>query len=299
MSADRIPVFFNPVAGRGRAEKMFAGLRDRFLQSSLDVDLQTSTRAGDIEQRVFVAAQAGADKIIVAGGDGSVHEAVNGLLRAGTATALGVIPVGTGNDFAKACAIPLRLQDAADALLDRIKRDQPARHIDAGQMNERYFANGAGIGFDAKVNRIARDMHWRIGDLVYLAAVFHGIRDGIITPNVTIRHGDQSWNGPVTLANVSNGPWVGGMFHIAPMASMDDGLLDLVLVAPVGAAKVITLLPKLIRGTHVDAAEVSCNRIESFSLESDAPIPSHVDGEVQPLQSGFRIKVLPGAIQVL
>lgn len=299
MSIDTVPAFLNPVAGRGRAEKSVTEIRDLLQQCPFEVDIKTSCRIGDIEERIFSAAQSGADKIIVAGGDGSIHEAVNGLLRAGTETALGIIPIGTGNDFAKACAIPLQWQDAAIALLDRITRKQPARHIDAGQMNGRFFANGVGIGFDARVNHIARDMRWRIGNLVYLAAVLKGIREGIITPNVRMRYRDQTWNGPVTLANVSNGPWVGGMFHIAPMASIDDGLLDLVVVAPVGVSRVLALLPKLIKGTHVDTAEVRCRTIESFSLQSDAPIPSHIDGEVQPLQSSFNVKILPGALRVL
>jgi diacylglycerol kinase (ATP) len=299
MTSAPIPVFINPVAGRGQAAKSAAGIRQIFQQESVHCDLIESRAPGDIERQVFAAAKSGIRKILVAGGDGSVHEAVNGICRANSNTALGVIPVGTGNDFAKAAAIPLHWQDAASGLAERLKNKLPVRQVDVGKMNERFFANGAGIGFDAKINRIARDITWPIGDMIYLVAVFRGICDGVITPSVRMRYGDTIRNGAITLANISNGPWVGGMFHIAPMARIDDGSLDLVFIPPVSSGRILALLPKLIKGTHIDAAEVSCSSIETFELESEAPIPSHLDGEVQPLQTTFNVRILKGALHLV
>ncbi len=299
MRIDPVPVFVNPVAGRGRAAKYFSSIREILRNRCFVFDLIESKAPGDIEQRIFMAARSGVKKIIVAGGDGSIHEAVNGILRAESDAALGVIPVGTGNDFAKASSVPLRWRDAATGLADRIEDRAPIRQVDAGRMNDRFFANGAGIGFDAKINRIARDIRWPIGDMVYLIAVFQGIRDGLLTPNVKMHYSDKTRNGAITLANISNGPWVGGMFHIAPMAKNDDGLLDLVVVAPVSNGRVLALLPRLIKGTHINAAEVSCTKVESFELTADAPVPSHLDGEVQPLQSEFQIKILKSALRLL
>jgi diacylglycerol kinase (ATP) len=299
MNDDLVPVFINPVAGRGRAAKNASEIRNIFEQVSIECDFIESGAPGDIEQGVRAAAEKGAKRIVVAGGDGSVHEAVNGICRATNRTALGIIPVGTGNDFAKAAAIPLRWKDATMALVERMKNCLPVRCVDIGKMNDRFFANGAGIGFDAKINRIAQEIRWPTGDMVYLIAVFLGIRDGIITPDVKMRYGDNRWSGPVTLANISNGPWVGGMFHIAPMARIDDGALDLVFVAPVSTARIFSLLPKLVKGTHLDAREVSCCRVDSFELISEAPVPSHLDGEVQPLQSTFRIEILKGALRLI
>ena len=105
-------------------------------------------------------------------------------------------------------------------------------------MNDRYFANGAGIGFDAKINRLARRYRLPIGDFVYLLAVFEGVFDGVITPSVRMRFDDREIEGSVTLANISNGPWVGGMFHIAPGARNDDGRFDLVYADPVSRWRV-------------------------------------------------------------
>jgi len=114
-----------------------------------------------------------------------------------------------------------------------------------------------------------------------------------------MRYGDSEYEGRITLANISNGSWVGGMFYIAPMAENDDGHLDLIVAAPVSRSRVLALLPKLIRGTHTEEADISCERITEFELHADAPVPSHIDGETQPLQTDFRIQIMPDALALL
>lgn len=294
-----IPLFINPIAGRGRARQRAKAIRRLLGEGGVDFEEIESNSVGDLEYKVLAAASAGADRIIVAGGDGSVYEAVNGILRSGSQTALGVIPVGTGNDFAKACSIPLHWEDAARLLADRISSDMPLRYIDAGRMNDRYFANGAGIGFDAKINHIARGNRLPIGDLVYLIAVVQGVWDGVITPGIKMRYDKTDYNGPLTLVEICNGASVGGMFQIAPMAKNDDGWLDLVFVQPVGRLRIFALLPRLMQGTHVDAPEVSCATVHTVHLVADEPVPSHLDGEVQPLQTEFRIEILKRALAIL
>lgn len=299
MTSDPIPVFFNPTAGRGRAARKIGAVMDQLQNGQSKLEQVASTAPGDIEKLVFDAATSGARTIIVGGGDGSIHEAVNALLRAGTETTLGVLPLGTGNDFAKACGISLKLGDVTADLLARIEKNAVPRRIDAGRMNARYFANGAGIGFDARVSRIAREIRWPRGNLAYLAAVFQGIREGLTTPQVQMRFGELERSGKITLASINNGPWVGGMFPIAPMAENDDGFFDLVFVTPINVARLLTLLPSLISGRHIGAKEVQHHRISSFQLESNLPLPSHLDGEVQPLQKTFSIEMLPAALRVL
>ena len=294
-----IPLLINPTAGRGRAAQHVGSIRRLLADSDVAVEEIPSTAVGDIEYKVFAASSAGADRIIVAGGDGSIHEAVNGILRSASQTALGVIPLGTGNDFAKACSIPLHWEDATRLLADRIRSDMPLRYIDAGRMNDRYFANGAGIGFDAKINHIARSNRLPLGDLVYLIAVFQGVWDGVITPGVRMRYDSNVYDGPVTLVEICNGASVGGMFQIAPMAKNDDGFLDLVFVQPVGRLRIFALLPKLIKGTHITAAEVTCARANEISLVAEEPVPSHLDGEVQPLQTEFQIEILERSLAIL
>ena len=294
-----ISLFVNPVAGRGRAARSIDLLRNLLYANDVDHELVVSDEAGDIERQVFQRAAAGARQILVAGGDGSIHEAVNGLMLSGGDTALGVIPIGTGNDFAKACTIPPYWEDAVVLLADRINSDTPDRFIDVGQMNDRFFANGAGIGFDAKVTRIAEGIRLPIGDLVYLLAVFRAMLDGVTTPELRIDYGNESYAGPLVLASISNGDWVGGMFNIAPMARNDDGELDLVFAKPVGSLRMMNLLPRLLQGTHLDQPEIVHKPVKRCEIVSTAPVPSQLDGELQPMYSEFSIRVIENGLRLI
>lgn len=299
MTASNPALFLNPIAGRGRAKRRLPRILELMEAAGIHAVVHQSVSVGDLENQVREAVRAGATQLIVAGGDGSIHEAVNGIMAAGGEAALGVVPVGTGNDFAKAAGIPLDWEAATTLLARRIADDARPRRIDLGRMNDRWFANGAGIGLDAKVTQIARSYRWPVGDLVYLAAIFHAMVDGIATPEILIETEQLQWDGPLTLANVSNGPWVGGMFHIAPMANNEDGMLELLIAAPVTRGRILQLLPKLMRGSHMDETEIVHASVNRVKVSASAAVPSHLDGEVQPLQSDFDIEVLPGALRLL
>jgi diacylglycerol kinase (ATP) len=299
MVTDTIHLFLNPTAGRGRAGRRQTRIIELLHQSGLLVICHESQAPGDLEAEVQKQVDAGAARIVVAGGDGSVHEAVNGIMRASGTAVLGVIPTGTGNDFAKACDISLNWEHATRLLGDRIRAGQTRRQIDIGRFNNRFFANGAGIGLDAKATHIAQSIRWPIGDFVYLLAIFKTMMGGIATPNLEIQAGDYTWNGPVTLAAISNGPWVGGMFHIAPMAVNTDNLMNLLIAKPVTRRRILTLLPKLMNGRHLQEPEIIHQTVRELSIRADEAIPSHLDGEVQPLQTDFQISVLPGALDLL
>ena len=299
MAADTIRLFLNPAAGRGRAGRRQDRIVELLQSEGLPLELHESSAVGNLEEQVRSHVDNGASRIVVAGGDGSVHEAVNGVMRSVNDAALGVIPTGTGNDFAKACDIPLDWEHAARLLADRLAAGQYARTIDIGTMNDRYFANGAGIGLDAKVTRIARSYRLPIGDLVYLLAIFRAMVDGIATPRLEISSAGFSWDGPATLASISNGPWIGGMFHIAPMARNDDGSLELMIADPVSRRRILSLLPKLMSGTHMKEAEIRHQSVTSLSVVSSEPVDSHLDGEMQAMQQRFDFEILPSALHLL
>lgn len=299
MTTHSISLLLNPVAGRGRAGRRLRRICELIEATGIAIDVHESRGIGDLEALAGELVRNETTRLIVAGGDGSIHEAVNGIMAAGGGATLGVIPTGTGNDFAKAAQVPLDWEAATRLLARRITDDAPPRPIDVGRMNRRYFANGAGIGLDAKVTRIARSYQWPVGDLVYLVAIFRAMVDGIATPEITIRSDELQWQGPLTLASVSNGPWIGGMFYIAPMANNDDGMLELLIAGPVSRVRIMQLLPKLIRGQHMDEPEISHASVRRVSITASEPVPSHLDGEVQPLQTSFELEILPGAMQLL
>lgn len=294
-----LPFIVNPAAGRGRAIRHAASISRMLGDSGIAHEVIHSNAVGDVENKVLDAVSAGANEIIVAGGDGSVHEAVNGIMRASATAALGVIPLGTGNDFAKACAIPLRWEEATRLLAGRIASHAGGRPIDVGRMNDRYFANSAGLGFDAKINGIARRNRLPIGELNYLLAVFQGVRDGVITPKIRMQYGTHEYDGSVTLIEICNGQTVGGMFKMAPTASIDDGLLDLVFVQALSRLRIFSLLPRLLNGSHLAEREVSSAQVTSVTVIAEGPVPAHLDGEMQPEGHEFHIEILPRALRVL
>lgn len=299
MPSDILHLFINPTAGRGRAGRRMRRIEAILETSKLAIEVTPSRDVGDLEACVREVVAAGADKLVVAGGDGSIHEAVNGIMAANGAAKLGVIPVGTGNDFAKACSIPLDWQLAGQQLAQRLRDRTLLRRVDLGRMNSRYFANGAGIGFDAEVTRVARSIRWPLGDVVYLLAVLRCLVDGIATPQLSISGDGCSWAGPLTLANISNGPWVGGMFHIAPMADNADGHFDLLLAEPVSRRRILALLPLLRSGRHLDEPEIHHHAVGRLRVSSAAPVASHLDGEVQPFDTEFQIDILPASLGLL
>jgi len=299
MSAETVHLFLNPAAGRGRAGKREPRIRELLGDCGLHVEVHRSAGVGDLEDQVRRHVEAGQTLVVVAGGDGSVHEATNGILRGGGDASLGVVPTGTGNDFAKACEIPLDWEHAVRLLADRIAAGQAGRNVDVGRMNDRYFANGAGIGFDARVTRIARSYQVPTGDLVYLLAILRGMWEGIATPRMRLTTDQVVWDGPLTLANIANGPWVGGMFHIAPMASNCDGRFDLMIAGPVSRTRILTLLPTLMAGRHIGEKEIVHEPVHHVVVEADEPVESHLDGVLQAPQRRFEISLLPGALRLL
>lgn len=292
-------LFVNPTAGRGRTGARLERIRALLDTAGVAYETCVSSGVGDIEAQVRRRVERGARRIIVAGGDGSIHEAVNGILRAGGAARLGVIPSGTGNDFAKACGIVPDWERATQMLGARMRTDSSWRRIDIGRMNDRYFANGAGVGFDAKVTAVARSYRWPIGDFVYLLAILRCLFDGVATPAMEIASRGLSKHGPITLASISNGPWIGGMFHIAPMADNTDGRLELVVADPVSRLRILSLLPRLMRGRHIGRRGVSHASVNCVTIEAEEPLPSHLDGEVGAPATRFEIEVLPGALDLL
>jgi diacylglycerol kinase (ATP) len=299
MTDQPVSLFINPTAGRGRAGRRLADIRRIFAAASLPVEIFVSDAVGDMEGQVERAVNRGVRQIVVVGGDGSVNESVNGMQRAAKECCLGVIPSGTGNDFAKACGIPLDWDLAAQTLVQRIAYNEPTRQIDIGRMNDRYFANGVGIGFDARVTRVARSIRLPIGDVVYLLALLRCLIGGVATPELSIRGDDVQFRGPVTLATVCNGAWVGGLFHIAPSATNADGQMDLLIADPVSRTRILALLPRLMRGQHMQEPEISHQLVDKLTVTAAAAVESHIDGEVQPPQTEFEIEVLRSALCLL
>ena len=289
----------NPAARRGLARRNADVIAEILRTGGVDLEHVESESPGDVERKVRELAADGAGTIIVAGGDGTIHEAVNGLIASQADAALGLIPSGSGNDFAKAAGLDLDWRAETSKLAARISSRRAARRIDVGRCNDRYFANGVGIGIDAIVTDYARRIRLPIGDLVYIAGLVRALLAGIVTPELRIECETLSHSGNATLANAANGNWLGGRFMIAPDASLTDGLLDLVVALPVTRRRIVELVPLLLRGTHIDEPEVQFARASRLRVTCDIPIPAHLDGELQTAAEVFDIECIPGALRLL
>jgi YegS/Rv2252/BmrU family lipid kinase len=231
---------------------------------------------------------------VAAGGDGTVHEVVNGLMRAGASAALGVIPLGSGDDFAK-----LLSNDFIASFLDKKTKQFDVGRIVSGS-DVRYFANGMDIGFGAHGARnVASVPRFLTGFGAYLAALLLTmVRYPLLRVRLQI---DAAPPVEVTTAMtaVMNGTTFGGSFHVCPEARPDDGLLDLLLVDAVGRLEILQLVPKILRGTHAGDPRLRLVRAKRLTIESDDPLLVEADGEIAFHDARkLQVDLLPGALKV-
>jgi YegS/Rv2252/BmrU family lipid kinase len=288
-------VILNPVAGRGRVRREWPRMAERLRASGVRFDFVETIAPGAGIGLAERAAQ-DYDAVIAAGGDGTVHEVVNGLLRAGGGAALGVLPLGSGDDFVK-------MLSARDAV-DRISR--PAlQALDAGRIRaagaERYFANGMDIGFGAHASRNVRNVPALFTGLgAYLGALALTL---VRYPKLEVRlqlDGGAPVAQTTAMTAVMNGRAFGGSFHVCPEARIDDGELDLLIADGVGRLAILGLVPKIMRGAHGGDPRLKLTRARRVLIESEAPLLVEADGEIVFEDARrLEIDVLPAALRVL
>lgn len=305
-------LLINPISGRGKGRKLAESLRSHLRELGVACELHY-TRA-PLEAIDIVHALADHhDRILVAGGDGTWCEAVNGAMLSSQRPVLGLIPIGTGNDFAKMLGYGNNWHDACQTIARGETRPVDIGRCRYGSSTEpvaeahghdtedtcRFFANGAGIGFDAQVSREAQRIRYLRGNGVYLLAVARTLLLNYATPHVTIEHDHGTLQQTITLIAAANGRCYGGAFQIAPDARIDDGYLELVCARGMGRMRILGLLPKVLRGHHIDSPGVTTLRTRRVVISSEVPLPVHLDGEVLTEEAThLEIDLLPGALEV-
>jgi diacylglycerol kinase (ATP) len=276
----RARLILNPAAGADQAVVHAQTLNERLRDRFGPIEVVLTAAAGDAEAAARRALQDGCDVLFVGGGDGTLNEALNGVagVRDGLATVtFGVIPLGTGNDFAQALGLPLTIDGAIDRLLDnrRIR-------VDVGWVNGRAFVNVSGGGFIAQVSdSVTPAMKSIAGRLAYLVGgaqallEFDPVRMTLVAEPGGIRLG----SGIYAFA-ACNARMIGGGRLIAPHAVIDDGLLDLCVIDAMPALEFVGLLRRVSSGEHVGDPRVRYFRASHATLQFDRPIPINTDGEV-------------------
>jgi len=290
----RRPVFLvNPASANGATGKRWPKLRARAAELGLEGDELASSAPGELTELAREAA-ARYDLLVVVGGDGSLNEVVNGV--AGLDTELAVIPAGTGQDFGRTHGIPARFEDAVRTAVDgRTLTIDLGHAVYAG--GERYFANVGSVGMSGAVARRANSMSKALGGRATfyyaLTREFIGWRNSQVT--VTFDGGER--RGPMHDVIVANGRWHAGGMKLAPDASADDGVFDVVLIGDVSKLDFVTTSPKLYSGGHVGHPRVEVVRTASVSVDAARPLPIELEGE--PVgTTPARFEIVPHALRV-
>ncbi len=286
----------NPCAGRGAGARLAPAIAARLRACGIGCEPRFTRGPGEARTLVAEALRAGAECVAVAGGDGTVNEAVNGYVGVARENqALAVIPVGTGNDFAKMLGMGNDWQLACD----RIAQGRSER-VDSGTCNGRHFANGIGAGFDAQVALEANALRWLRGNAVYGVALARTLLLRYSTPYARIAHDHGALECRITMLAAANGASYGGAFRMAPDASVSDGLLELVVADALSRAGILRLVPHVMRGTHVGRPGVTVFRTTRVVVETDAPLVVHADGEIiERAATRLEVEVRPGALRVV
>ncbi|NLY42687.1 MAG: diacylglycerol kinase family lipid kinase [Clostridiaceae bacterium] len=257
----KIKFIINPVAGKGKALGIKDNILNKLINSSVSFSLTETAAPGDGIRLAKKAVIEKYDIIVAVGGDGTVNEVINGMV--GSNAALGIIPAGTGNDFAKSLNIPADIDKALDVLLHG-KEEK----IDIGKACGKYFMNVASIGFDAKViEQVNTIKKYISGTWSYIIAVFKTLLN--YKPiKVRVSMDGMIIDKEVFLIAIANGKYYGGGMMIAPHAHVNDGYLDICIISKISKLKVATLFPTIFKGKHIHQPEVECfkaKKVEVFA----------------------------------
>lgn len=280
----------NPLAGRGKAGKIW-----KELEPSLKIDcpyqVYYTEKAGDAVRLACRAQEEGAAVLVSVGGDGTVHEIVNGMnLKEGP---LGLIPAGTGNDFCRSLGYPRDPFEVAERLFT-----WGSRRVDLGKMGDRYFVNVIGAGFDGQV---AYDVNRKFKRLTGLSAYLAGVLKNLVTYRnapLELEYDGHRWSGKSLLIAIGNGGYYAGGIHILPPAEPDDGWFHICLAKDIGKFETLRVLPSAISGGHIGHRDVIVLKARRISVHSSVPLMIQADGEILGTLP-LTVEVEPQALAVL
>jgi diacylglycerol kinase (ATP) len=299
----KIKLILNPTANHGRSVREAADLR--LLMVKHNTDWNGTEYPGHAIEIARQAGEQGYDLVVALGGDGTVHEVINGLMQVPKETrpALGIVPLGSGNDFAHILGIPA---NSGEALLSAVN-GQP-HPLDIGSVcdeNDRleYFNNTIGMGFDSVVNMYTRKITFIHGFPMYFFALMRTIFRNFDPIDLHVETDQETWDLRSLMLALGNGPREGGGFVITPDAKLDDGLLNYVTIKKISRLMMLRLVPEVMKGTHGRFKQVRMGTCRRMIVTSQQRLYVHCDGEIY---AGFgtdirklTIQILPNSIRYL
>ncbi len=265
----KLRLIFNPAAGRGRARRRVREAEAHLRSLGAQVETVGSASPDDLTRLAAESSRGGYDRVVVCGGDGTLHRAVRDFDLARTPLAL--LPLGSGDDFAKVCGIPRNLRAACE-----VAAGGAVREVDVAHANGIRYMGVAGLGFDSEVAGYANEhVKFLRGSLVYLYAILRVLPR--FTPHRVRLNGSRDEE--IMFATVGNSRQYGGGIRITPAAQIDDGELDLCIVHKTSRLQLLKTLPLAYIGAHVKRSFVETGRGREFLFESEQPLDVYADGE--------------------
>jgi diacylglycerol kinase (ATP) len=301
-----IRVILNPAAGHGTGAKLLPSIEAALTRHALQYDLVRTSHPGHAIDLTGQAILDGVEEIVAAGGDGTLNEVVNGIMRSkidgGPQPTLGVLCAGRGNDFSGSIGIP----EDIDQACKMIKTGQ-SRMLDIGRVTGgihpegRYFINCVGVGFDAIGTIEAAKLPRWGGFFSFLIAILKTIFLYNHAPLATIEFDGQILKQRSLMISIMNGRRLGGNFFMAPDSKPDDGLLDLCIAEEMSSFQILRLVPHFIRGTQASQKTIKTGRAGRIRIEAlDSPLPAQTDGEIISTEGrSLLVELLPRQMKVI
>lgn len=300
----KVKIILNPMADMGNAWRIARDLRS-ITEEHGGADWSGTVYPGHAIELAKQAGEQGYDMVIAMGGDGTVHEVVNGLMKLPEEKrpVLGVVPVGSGNDFAHGIHASRKPTEALRRALDgEVSTVDLCLMTDQHGRTE-YFDNTLGIGFGAVVTIRSHRLPILRGFLMYLTSVVQTIILDHNPIHMKIETDEQTWEQKVIYLVLCNGPREGGGFLIAPDAKIDDGIIHYAMITDVSRPMMFRIVPEVMKGTHGRFKQVRMGTCRRFSLTANRPLYIHADGEIftgpgTDLRS-VSFEILPNVLQVV
>ncbi len=299
-------VIVNPICGRGLGERSIPAIETWLTQADVEFKLVRTERVWHAAELAEQAAREGYDVIVCASGDGTINEALNGLMMARKAginhTAFAVLSIGTGNDFSGGMDIPTELEPCLGALLVNKRKKIDIGLVKGGDFPDgRYFGNGIGIGFDAAVGTAASKVRWTRGLPAYLIGVIATVFLYYTPPKVRIQIDNEEIYQQSLMISIMNGKRMGGGFKMAPESKSDDGVFNLCICETASKARIFGLIPYFLKGTQEGQPEIKMRctkKIIVTAVEGD--FPAHADGEMLCYNGkSLNVELLPGELEII
>ncbi|MDQ1910555.1 diacylglycerol kinase [Paenibacillus sp. GD4] len=272
--AKRARLIYNPSSGREEIKKRLPDILQRLERGGIETSTHATIGEGDATLAAAEAVERGFDLIIAAGGDGTLYEVINGMAEKENRPPLGILPLGTTNDFARALGIPRSWEFAIDVILQ-----QHTRVIDVGKMNQRYFINIAGGGSLTELTyEVPSKLKTMIGQMAYYMKGLEKL-PRLRPIELLLRTPEREFHEEVMLFLISNSNSVGGFERLAPDASLSDGLFDVLILKKCNLAEFIRVVSLALRGEHLDDPNIIYLQTNYIEVTSPDYVQINLDGE--------------------